>query len=247
MRNDVDIGGNKPLSKEEQDRTDLANEMAGREAGRINRFLPDNASPAELKKRREREYERLSALITLLQSDPDYAALYNHTMDQLQRAEAETAEALSKANETLQQAQHALAELSDEASSLPDGTKVFRDAGGNVWNERGEPVTGMALEQIVWHDTAPRYEDYLAKKKAVEQARRDVDAIRHYQVGTLGSARDRLSDEDNPPSKDDLKEFQKRIEQEMPSAIQPTKALEQAPEVTGDHRHETFELPPIKS
>lgn len=247
MRNDDDSDGNTPLSKIEQDRTDLANEMAGREVGRINRFLPKSASPAELKKRREQEYERVSALIALLQSDPEYAALYSDTMDLLQRAEAETAAALSTANETLQQAQDAFSELNDKASTLPDGTKVFRDVDGNVWNERGEPVTGMALEQIVWRDGAPSYEDYLAKKKAVEQARRDVDAIRHYQIDIIGDARDRLSDENNPPSKEELKEIQKRIELEMPAAIRPTKAPEQAPDVTGDHRHETFELPPIKS
>ncbi len=247
LREGEDIGGNLPPGKTEQDKTDLNNEMAGREVGRINRFLPEGASPAELKKRREREQERLSALLALLQSDPEYAALYSDTMDRLQHAEEATAAALIEAEELLQQSQDALAELDSRASKLPDGTKVYQDADGNVWDEQGAQVTGGALDQIVWRDDAPSYEDYRARKRAAEQAQRDIDAIRHYQVGILGDARNRLSDTDNPPSKDELSDIQKRIEQEMPSSIQKTKAPEQRPGVTGDHRPESFELPPLKS
>ncbi len=144
MNESDDKGGNLPLNKTEQDRTDLNNEMAGREVGRINRFLPEDASPAALKKRNERHHERLSALMALLRSDPEYAALHNNAMETLRRHEIATERALADAI------------------------------------KRGD------------------------QKRA--------DELRRYQVEVLGHARDRLTDEDNPPTKEEIEELTRGIE-----------------------------------
>lgn len=144
MNEGDDEGGNLPLSKTEQDRTDLNNEMAGREVGRIARFLPEDATPANIKKRNERNHERLSALMTLLRSDPAYAELHNNAMETLRRQELATERALADAI------------------------------------RRGD--------------------------------QKRIDELRRYQVEVLGHARDRLTDEDNPPTKEEIEGITQSIE-----------------------------------
>jgi len=116
----------------------------------------------------------------------------------------------------------------DQASTLPDGTKVFRDGNGDVWSTDGQKIDGADLDQIEWRKGAPSYEDFLAGTKAVEHAQQEVSTIRHYQIDVLGNARNRLSDEDNPVTKDELREISKEFRDAAPAMIRPQ--LEGAPQ-----------------
>ena len=68
-------------SKEKKRKTDfddLQNEMAGREVGRIPRFLPEETR--ELAKggnKKKKDGDRLERLFLLLHNDPGYAVLYH--------------------------------------------------------------------------------------------------------------------------------------------------------------------------
>jgi len=205
--------------RRQQDRDDYNNEMADRDVGRIRRFLPESARGEDTRKRREKEQRQLSALAMLLQNDPEYAALYEDTFDKLRAAEAATETALARARDGLAAANGMLDETLDRASQLPDGTRAFRDADGNVFSEDGQPITGEALDQVRWRDGAPSYEDYLARKKAVTGAQAAYDEILRYQVDVLGHARGRLTDEDNPPTKEELGELQQDIDTQMPDTV----------------------------
>ena len=207
------------MSQQEQDRQDLHLETAGLEVGRIKRFLPEDARPDPGGKRAEQNERALSRLMILLQSNAAYAALYRETMEQLRRAEAAAAAALAKHTEIVKQTDAALEEARDGASTLPDGTRVYRDANDNAWTEDGRQITGDSLEGIVWREGAVSYEEFLARRKAAEEARRVVEDIRRYQVDVLGRSRDRITDDDNPPSETELEEINKRIEAEMPSEV----------------------------
>ena len=220
MGKDQETGGNKPLSKTEQDRDDLNNEMAGREVGRIKRFLPEGHAGPAAQKRRDQEREHLSALLAMLRSSAAYAALYDQTMDALRNAEAATDAALAEARDILANANEALADLMDNANTLPDGTKVFRDQDGNVYTEDGRLIEGEALESIHWRDNAPSYEDFLARRKAVSDAQATIDAILRYQTDILGHARDRLTDENDPPTKEELEDIRRDIEEQMPPSAE---------------------------
>lgn len=202
--------------RREQDRDDYNNEIAGREVGRIRRFLPEDARPDNSGKRAERESNRISALLSLLQYDPAYAALYGETLDKLREAEAAAALALSQATSNLDQARTDLADALDGASTLADGTRVFRGQNGDVWTEDGKRVEGDALDEIVWRKGAVSHEEFLARKRAVDEGQHHVEAILRYQVEVLGHARDRLMDEDDPPSKEELEEIQDRIREAAP-------------------------------
>ena len=194
--------------------------MAGREVGRQPRFLPRSSHGGEAaRKRRERESERLSALAMLLMRDPEYAALYDDTMDKLRAAELATEAALGKAADSVAQTKDDLDDFLARASVLPDGTRVFRAADGTIHAEDGRLVDDDEAEGIYWHNGAPSHEDFLTRKKAADQARASYDTILRYQTEVLGRARDRLADEEAPPSKEELAEIQKLIEEQQPAAV----------------------------
>lgn len=219
-------GGNLPLSKTEADFIDLQNESAGRATSRIRRFLPEEARPDRSGKRAERESGRVSALLSLLQSDPEYAALYGDTLNKLREAEAATALVLSRATTALDQARTDLANALDGASTLADGTRVFRDQNGDVWTDDGRRVEDDELDQFTWRDGAVSYEEFLARKKAAAENQRTVEGLLKYQVDVLGNARDRLMDEDNPPSKEELEQIQQEINDKAPPAVRETLKLD---------------------
>ena len=217
------------FARQARDFDDLQHELADRDVGRRRRFLPGDACNAEAtEKRRAERVEAATRLQLLLQSDPAYAALYNDTMDLLGRAETATETALEKAQAALQEANQALNETLDRAVTLSDGRKVFRDADGRVWTEDGDPLSADAAAEIEWTPGAPGYEAYLARKTAAECARADVDDVRHYQVNVLGEARERLTDQDNPPDKAEVEKLGKDIQEQMPEQVRrqlPTEAL----------------------
>lgn len=219
-RDEITPGGNKPLSKQEQDFIDHQNELAGADVGRQPRFLSEPKTASAIETRKKKDRERLSRLLELLQHDPEYAALYSQTIGLLGRAEVATAMALEKAEEALNQAAQELDAITDRANTLPDGTKVFRDANGVTRTADGEIIDDQRLDTIHHRPDAPSYGEYLAAKKATEQAQKRIDELRRYQVDGLGDARHRMTDPDNPLTKDELKDIQKDIKEKAPSAIQ---------------------------
>ena len=123
----------------------------------------------------------------------------------LTRAETATAEALQDAEIEVAEGEAALTALQGRADRLPDGTRVYRDADGSAFAEGGRKLTAEEFESVVWHEGAPTWEAYKAKKEAHEKVLQDREAILRYQRDVLDPARHRLSDEDNPPSLEELK------------------------------------------
>lgn len=199
-----------------RERDDLADELAGRENGRIKRLDHPGEAPPNSKKEQERKRRESAASMTQLQvllNDLVYRALYNETFDQLRAAEAATEAALETAHDALSQADTALEDTLANAARLPGGTRVFRDADGNIRTEDGEIVSGPDAETIVWNGGEPSYEELLARRKASEETRQRVNDLLRYQNDVLGRARDRMEDPDNPPSPDELKQIQDDIEE----------------------------------
>lgn len=206
------------LRAKERDHDDLQNELAGRETGRQRRFLPgDHESNPRNQERRDRQTAaQMTALQALLTNDAAYRALYNETNDQLRLAEDATERALAKARQALDQAEAALDNMKDRANRLGNGTRVYRDAKGDVRREDGTRVAGSALDEIVWRVGAPDYESFVAQSEARQAAEDARDELTHYQVDVLGDARNRLSDQDNPVTADELHHIQDEIKSKMP-------------------------------
>ncbi len=177
-------------ARRRRDADDFNNEIAGREVVRIKRFLPDSADPSELRKRNGRDHQRISTLMTLLQNDPEYAALYEDTLDKLQEAEAATDAAMEKALEDI------------ENAKTPEARDKAQD----------------------------RY-----------------DALLRYRVDVLGHARDRVMDADNPPSKEELEEIQRRIHEDVPVAPRSIKESDEPAPTRSQPASSNVAIPPIGS
>lgn len=219
MGNDEQDSGRKARSERtERDYSDLQNEIAERDVPRAKRFLTQSAAvDGDQSKRREKR-ERHSALMQRLMTDPAYQALYEETWSMLREAEANAEANIAAAAEILDQAKAELQEAQDNASTLPDGTRVFRTADGRVLDEDGHEIESDELDRITWRNDAPTYEEYLRRKQAVADAQAQHDAWLHYQTDVLGTARGRLTDQDNPLSPEELKEIQQQIAERVPQS-----------------------------
>lgn len=194
---------------------DLQNERAGLETGRMARFL-DAEARAGRGKGSDKTGAHLSRLQQLLATNPAYAALYDETFDKLRAAEAATEAALEKALDLHGRLETERDAMLARAARLPDGTAVFRDANGAVWSEHGDEVTSSDLDAVLWPEDAPAYEAFRETTHALANAGQKVEALRGYQVEVLGHVRERMTDEDDPPTADQLRDFQSTLDERMP-------------------------------
>lgn len=206
----------------QQDFDDLQREVAGLEVGRIARFLPDDVRNPERseKAKAERQAEMLTRL-QMMMRDPEYAALYNDTMDKLNEAERATEVALAKALERQRLADEALADIQARALQLEDGRRVYRDEDGTFRTEDGLSVSDTDMDAIAeqWRPGMPGYRDFVESHAATQAEATTVDEIMTYQVDVLGDIRHRQSDQANPVSKGEFNAMQERMEAERPATM----------------------------
>ena len=203
----------------EVDRLDYNDEIAGRDTGKIPRFYSGLSKNHPNSKAKEKEKEFLSALERMLFNNLKYARLYRAVNSLLQKAETQTEKVLEEVKSTFELEKNILDDLRSSASTLPSGIKVFRDYHGQVWTEDKRPVDAFEAESIVWKGNSPSYEEFLAQKEKVEQAQQSIDELRHYQIDVLGHARDQISNEDSPPTKEELLEIQQKIIEQAPPLL----------------------------
>lgn len=219
-------------AKRQRDFDDLQNELAGRETGRQERFfVGDDGSPREERKKQGQEQAVRSMLDALL-ADPIYRARYGEVMNRLREAEQATEAALDRISRMMAETQDTIRGMEDQAARLPDGTLVFRDANGVVRRADGSVVEAHLVDTILWTGNEPSYEDYRAQRERLadlEEARTEVE---RYRDDVLGPARDRVTDEDNPPSLDDLDDIMEDIETSMPEIVrEPAISSSETPDV----------------
>lgn len=215
-----------------QEFDDLQNEIAGRETGRRSRFLRDGPGSKEAK-RKEREARAFQTRLAELLNDPVYRVKYDAAMETLTDAERAVEAALAQIELDLAHAHSHLEDLQDRAARLPDGSRVYKDADGNVRREDGTVVDAVLVDTILWSGNEPSYEEYDAATENIaklEGAQQDVEG---YQNDVLGSTRDRLTDQTDPPDLDELDTIAEDMETSMPDIVRElTPATkEQAPEV----------------
>lgn len=208
----------------EDDRRDYERELAGIDIGRDARFHGtefveerrqgrSGASSAQ----RSAQREFTSRLQMLLATNPGYAKLYNDTLGALGDAEAATDRAIAKAQKAFEEAQQQLEQTIARAAKLPDGTRVFRDARGNAWNERGQRVSEADAAGIEWRGDEAAYEQFLEESESVQDRLTLFEALQGYRVDTLGGIRDRMTDQENPPSSKEIEQFHRDIQDKMPT------------------------------
>ena len=174
-----------------QDTDDFNNEMSGRHTGRMQRFGFEKERE-QIRQRKEREDHQRTIIINAA-----YMAKYNDLMNDLTHTENILHAALDEAAQDVSR-------LRKNAASLEDGTKVFKDKDGNVYDENGRKLSDAEASKLDWPDGATSWEDFKKAKERLE--RLDKDFYR------LEFIRSRMEDKDNPPSQDDLDNWQKEVD-----------------------------------
>jgi hypothetical protein len=196
--------------KRRQDIDDLNNEMAGRDVGRIRRFLPDRDPETIAQKKREKD-ARETALQQLLR-DPAYAAAYERACNAIDRAQAALDEALLENAETVERLAQELEAMEGRAARLPDGRAVFRANDGTLRTADGQRLRSEAvLASLIIPTDAPSYEDYAASRDALTDARERGHQLSRVQTEVIDPARNRTHDADNPLSFDELEEIEREM------------------------------------
>lgn len=212
------MDGVDPRDRQKRDFDDLQNEIAGRDVPRRARFMPgsEHTSEIERKKREERAFRNY---LEQLLADPIYRAKYDGVMDALRKAERATQTALDQIAQAIELAQIAVEDMEDRAARLPDGTAVFKDEDGNVRRADGSIVEDHLVETILWSGEEPSYEEYQAQRERLETLTQDEVEVERYRDDVLGSARDKLTDGDNPQDIEGLDDIHRNIIDGMPEAV----------------------------
>lgn len=183
--------------KRRQDLDDLNNEMAGRDVGRISRFLPDRDPRTIEQKKREKE-ARESALQRMLR-DPAYAAAYREAWDAIDRAQAALDTAMLENAEEAERLADVIGMMESRAARLPDGRAVFRAADGSLRDADGHRLRGEAdAASLVIPSDAPSYEDYAATRDALVANRARAHHLSRVQTEVIDPAAARAGNETDP-------------------------------------------------
>lgn len=224
--NEQEIRLTERFARHARDFDDLQNEMAGRDVGRIARFLPDNANSADPSGRsKDERAETLTRLQLMLTENPAYAALFEETANILTDAQSRLDVLLERVRAQIGQSTAELEDKLDRAARLPDGTRVFKDQNGQVRTLDGAAATADLAATVLWNGDEPSYEDVqsdIARLSRLEELESDIQSGQA-EIGDMQAAMD---DDDNPPSEDDLESFGQRgqdivdaLEQDMAETL----------------------------
>ncbi len=227
-----------------QDFDDLQDAISGRDVGRQRKHIRNNdRDPITNKKRKDGSDAVQRTLDWLLLNDPDYARLHNDAMDRLRDAEARTERILNQATTALNETREEIEDSLARAAKLPDGTAVFRDDQGRVRYEDGSFVDDELAALVVWTGQEPGYEEHSALLDRESELESVIDQLRDYQTDVLGTARDRLMDNANPLSPDQLEDVIEGTDWNVPDRL--AEAIETPSfEVTSPMLGAVPEMPP---
>ncbi|MEM6311971.1 MAG: hypothetical protein AAF754_18225 [Pseudomonadota bacterium] len=193
--------------KRMQDLKDLNDELAGRETGRIKRFLGDTPADDPSSPNNRRRASAISTLDQLMISDPIYRDMHHRTSQALAHAQNRLDQARDRIASMRQETEAEIEDMKARAARLPDGSAVFRDKNGAVRREDGSIVDQALADTILWRGDEPSYEDWKAtneRLERLEEMEREVEAAQQ----EIGEMQDRLQDADNPPSLEELEDMQ---------------------------------------
>ncbi|MEM7530473.1 MAG: hypothetical protein AAF416_23055 [Pseudomonadota bacterium] len=228
MRNDSNFD-----DKRQKDHDDLQNELAGRDTGRMARFLTGaERGPEDLRRKRAREVEQTHLMLAL--QDPAYRARYEEVSRRLTDAMMATEQALTHLNEQIAVTESELDDVQGAAARLPDGSRVYRDEAGAVRRENGSTVDATLAATILWTGDEPTYTDFSEARDRHSAALAERAVVEAYQSEVLAPAQERLEDPANPPSLEDLDRILEPVETEMPTAVSNHMPAPDEPAPEGD-------------
>jgi hypothetical protein len=213
-----DSVGADSLPSARRNEIDLNNEIGDRDTGRTRRFLTSD-SAGRVNERKREEERRMSALMRAMQ-DPAYTAAYNETKDVADAARYATDTAALRLTAEAQQAAERLDSIRADAARLPDGTRVYLSrTDGRLYTEDGIDVSDQRDSVIGLTANSPAREDIDAARQETERIAERQRQVERYDREVLRPVEERLQDQDNPSSVEELRRDRERLEQEMPAEV----------------------------
>lgn len=185
---------------------DYNHELSGVDVGRQQRFFNKENTVTQEEKRRKASdrIQQLTALQALLNSDPEYAKLYNDVTKLLSEAEIKADNVLEICREKLEHAERMNQENLDNATRLSGGRRVFQGEDGAAYDENDQLIDPDIAEGIVWKKFSPSRDKFKTDKEFLNESQSAYDKAYHERYSILGEIRDKIENEDNPLQKDEL-------------------------------------------
>ncbi|MGD1888363.1 MAG: hypothetical protein ACFB01_14815 [Cohaesibacteraceae bacterium] len=194
-----------------QDLDDFNNELAGREVGRISRFLTrsdDNTLTGG--KRGHKDGGGLSALDIILGTSPDYFTLHADLSGDIRVAQARNHDLDQRLEAALDAARHQMETVLDQAVVLRSGERAFLDENGVAWTEDDRRIDPAITEGIDWTGRPDR-SAYRDARDALTDLQDAQDENRDLGV-RLGDIDNAIHDEDNPATMDEMEDLYDEVE-----------------------------------
>ncbi|MEM8750721.1 MAG: hypothetical protein AAGF28_10485 [Pseudomonadota bacterium] len=137
----------------------------------MRKHLPsDEIDPITGKSKKQRAIEAAiqRTLDWLLANDVAYRKAHENVLGAIRTAQSATQTSLERVLEALTFERSVMDEILASAAKLPDGTRVFKDRGGNVRNEDGEIIPAALAATVRWSGDEPSYEQYETQRKRIE-------------------------------------------------------------------------------
>ena len=189
-----------------QSMDDFNNEMAGRDVGRISRFVGASSSGSvEGRHRREGQKDQ-DTRFQMMAATMAYQALLEDAIEVLQKVQARISTVLDTVKNMRAADEVAQDQRAARAARLPDGSSVFRDDNGKVRRDNGEIVAAELAATIIWRGDEPGYEEWQFHRERLQQLKAlEIDAMATQQ--SVGDMQARVEDGDIQPSADELEEI----------------------------------------
>lgn len=194
-----------------QDQDDYNNAVSGADVGRIQRHgVRQEIDPMTGEKKGSAAARHARTLQWLLENDVGYSTAHRAAT----QAITETFELADDILERLMRQKADIAldikEALDDAPTLPDGRKVFRDANGVVYDENGERVDDEITAHIQWRGNEPSYEHYVALREKQAQTDAAILDVQRAEAD-LGDLQNELNREDRPAAISRVQEIESEI------------------------------------
>tara|TARA_B100000378_G_scaffold274122_1_gene268093 strand:- start:96 stop:857 length:762 start_codon:yes stop_codon:yes gene_type:complete len=196
------VSGSEAQKRAQQDFDDLQNEVAGRDVGRIERFLNGESNHPNSEKARRKEREAEMTRFMALMSDPVYAKLYEDWGKKLN----ETRQFLDEAREQLAKFRASIEaerlDIDARAARLPDGTLVYRGDDDRAYNRDGTLSENPDAQHIQWRESHARLSENLRNDDRAGSADRLEQKLDHADIA-VGESAERHQDTGNPKTSPD--------------------------------------------
>lgn len=227
---------------------DYNHELSDVDVGRQARFFNKENSVTQQAKRRKasERLRQLTALQALLNSDPEYAKLYNDVTKLLSEAEIRADNVLEICREKLEHAERMHQENLDNATRLSDGKRVFQGKDGAAYDENDQLIDPDIAEGIIWHKSSPSRDKFKADKEFLNESQSAYDKAYHERYSVLGEIREKVENENEPMKFEELDSAQKLLTEYNNASTEKEINFDQSNQPTQDNISHELQIPEIK-